>query len=1156
MPAAAIISKWLLPLLMISAAGAAVDTSRIGGAGLMLQFDSSTEFSDEVAYRNLLDSNKFDYNVRGKPTSLIQYNAGSSRAFEAYSDITVEGWVRPTIDPDNPGKGRTQYDQPSSLTGDLDEVRVWKVARTQTEIAAARYRSLTSGEHANLIAYYNADSWDYSQPFNLPDLSPSAWDITMAVSQAQSVPVKRLMPTILPSDAPYYGALVHVLEAIRATPHWNGTYELSLLPGQSASDASTLTIRITALPACSSPNVVISRKDDGSVLTGPVSLPGHVTLVLKAPAATATTPQEDRSCFLQYDVLQGASTLGTGLKLDLIVKTNRKPMVGDAGGAIFCDGGNSFAYDKNFTFGVPNTDLKYTIEWWAYNWDPQLDGTVYSIGNSEVNAGGGSWCNDLRTSNKTRWEVTDYCQGRFLAHAPNAAGQIQAYHSWKQLGDGAAIADATPYQQRWYHVAVTSDGDIISIYIDGQAAASSPTFPFTGHMLRGLHVCHWPFWGKDHYFRGFLDEFRVFNYSRGPAQIRSTMYQKLQPELQPGLLPYYTFDSHRDALAFSTPFSNSDPIADASGSGRLLVPGGCTPNVLPWCPLGDGKCNALEPPQHPCWDSNGTAQLSGAQPFLYPSGAPVGGYGFPVVLNGTSSKVNINLAGPDPDGDKLTFEIAAIPDPERSLLRVNRKVATVGTRLAATDTVETINVHIKCPPGTYLNEADRKCEECPLGEYSDGYSFDTRCATYQDVLWSSGIGATIASINTLAILGTFAIAAAIIFFRNAKPMVAASPTFCMLIVAGGLLGLADVYTYIGMPSRLSCALQPALVAIGFTLALGNLVLKTYRIHFIFNYARKARNVPWMLKSNFLGLMVALAVTVDIIILIVWYSIDIPRPKLLLDPNGSEYIGCASNKPSTGDAASAILIAYNALWLFSGIYLAVRIRNVKSDFNESQHIIPCIYILLLVSLILTPINYTSTVLPFRVRSIFVCFLQVVASTFLVCQMFVPKLIASVAWVATHGASSKNTLEAGSSIEESSGGARSTIMAPAAKSDPSAEKLYIEVPMLQVSSGGLLSKYTAHEAVILKDSNRLILKKFRQQPASFYDYSPGNFTQVGETEILFKSQDETLKLRFTTSAARDSFFSAITGNAKGGKASSATSPIRSAGRAIQKSSFVEA
>ncbi|KAJ3159207.1 hypothetical protein HDU86_001810 [Geranomyces michiganensis] len=949
----------------------------------MLRFDPSLDFPDELAYRNLMDANKFESNQRLKPKSLVQNNAGSSRTFEAYTEITVEAWVRPIIDPTNPNKGccwpiletfwgtkagssritlkvgdhgspmwvtevfdssdpcfagdrylpvsvtdalglfngewhhlagtvdasartvntyvdgflvasvscnttmlleggsinigQTQYDEPPSyLTGDLDEIRVWKVARTPTEINEARHRSLTNAEltSGNLVAYYNADNWDYQEPFNLKDLSPNGWDITMALSQSQSIPVTRLMPKILASDAPHYGSKIQVLETIRATAQWDGKYELSLFPGVLPADAATLTVQITLLPACSAPNVIIERKDTLTSLTTLATVPGDVPLVFTAPAATATTQEEDRDCFLQYNVLQGAAVLGTGYKVKLVVKTNKKPVVGDAGGAIYCDGANSFAYDKDFTFNVPNTALKYTFEWWAYNWEPLIPGTVYAVGNSEVNIGGGSWCNELRTSNKTRWDTADFCRGRLLAHAPNTQGKIQAYHSWKQLGDGAALADAAKYQQTWYHVAVTADDSVVSIYLNGQPAGSSPTFPFTGNMFRGLHMCHWTFWGPDHWFHGFLDEFRVFNHTRTGADIRSTMHQKLKGD-EPGLLAYYNFDDYREAVAFSSNYSNTDPIADATKNGHMLVPGGCTPNKPPWCPLGENLCIATEAPQHPCFDSNGTSQLPGAQPSLYRSGAPVGGYGFPVVLNGSDTIATLNLAGYDPDGHPVTFEIVDIPDADRCILRINGTAATVGTRMAATDTVQlvivndmlggvpsttfsyrafdgvdwsdkaqTIDVNLMCPPGTYLNEAERTCQPCPLGQYKEGYSFDNRCRVYSNVLWTSPIGVVITLVNTIAIFGTLAIAAAIIFFRKAKPMVAASPTFCMLIVAGALLGLAgktglikylvftpstgaiifaifaDVYTYVGMPTRASCALQPLLVAVGFTLALG------------------------------------------------------------------------------------------------------------------------------------------------------------------------------------------------------------------------------------------------------------------------------------------------------------------------------------------------
>ncbi|KAI8587080.1 7 transmembrane sweet-taste receptor of 3 GCPR-domain-containing protein [Geranomyces variabilis] len=511
--------------------------------------------------------------------------------------------------------------------------------------------------------------------------------------------------------------------------------------------------------------------------------------------------------------------------LEFIVQTNRPPVVGDAGGALYCDGGNSFAYDKDFAFGVPNTELQYSFEWWAYNWEQMLGGT-------------------------------------------------------------------------WYHVAVTADAQDIFVFINGEFKKSSHKFHFKGNMLRGLCICHWPFWGPGaHYFHGFLDEFRIFNYSRSSAMIRETMHNKLRGN-EVGLLAYYNFDDFRDSDAFAQLHANSDPIRDGTNSGRQLIPGGCTPNKQPWCPLGDGLCNALESSLHPCFDADGTTQVSGAQPVLYPSGAPVGGYGFPVVFNGTAQNSKIALPARGNDADALLLEVVSVPDAARVILTAKGSVVTVGTRLKASDKVnvtivdpmfggrpstsfsykaydfvewsagvQKVDIHIQCPPDTHLDDANRRCVSCPTGTYNEEHSFTTTCSEYSNVLWASPIGGVITFVNSLAVLVTLVMAGVIVFFRKAKPIIASSPTFCLLIVIGALLGLADVYTYVGMPSHLSCALQPALVSLGFTLALGNLVLKTFRIHFIFNYARKARDVPWALKSSFLGMMMMFAIVIDLFILI-------------------------------------------------------------------------------------------------------------------------------------------------------------------------------------------------------------------------------------------------------------------------------------------------
>lgn len=60
------------------------------------------------------------------------------------------------------------------------------------------------------------------------------------------------------------------------------------------------------------------------------------------------------------------------------------------------------------------------------------------------------------------------------------------------------------------------------------ARAQPRTKDWVRNSTLGYYICAWPFWGlSDHFYHGFVDEFRVWNYARSQQQILETMSRTL-----------------------------------------------------------------------------------------------------------------------------------------------------------------------------------------------------------------------------------------------------------------------------------------------------------------------------------------------------------------------------------------------------------------------------------------------------------------------------------------------------------------------------------------------------------------------------------------------------------------------------------------------------
>jgi hypothetical protein len=119
----------------------------------------------------------------------------------------------------------------------------------------------------------------------------------------------------------------------------------------------------------------------------------------------------------------------------------------------------------------------------------------------------------------------------------------------------------------WTHLAVTYDGSMLRLYVDGTPVSSRAA---TGSILGTTK----PLWiGGNHpygeYFQGLIDEVRVYNLALSPSKVRTEMSTPIRgskiasPEA--GLVAAYAFDGESKGLA-----------ADSSGNGNAGVILGAT----------------------------------------------------------------------------------------------------------------------------------------------------------------------------------------------------------------------------------------------------------------------------------------------------------------------------------------------------------------------------------------------------------------------------------------------------------------------------------------------------------------------------------------------------------------------------------------------------
>lgn len=149
-------------------------------------------------------------------------------------------------------------------------------------------------------------------------------------------------------------------------------------------------------------------------------------------------------------------------------------------------------------------------------------------------------------------------QGNFLLRV-NASRQLQVILNSTTL----TCTTTTLNTSRWYHVAAVYNGSSLKLYINGSEVASTSVSGSLNANTNPLTIGKQPA-GSIRYFKGKIDEIRVFNVALTPTQLQRMVYQEIENnssqvrgaivprdiEALPyaNLLRYYRMDAYKDDI--------------------------------------------------------------------------------------------------------------------------------------------------------------------------------------------------------------------------------------------------------------------------------------------------------------------------------------------------------------------------------------------------------------------------------------------------------------------------------------------------------------------------------------------------------------------------------------------------------------------------------
>ncbi|KAI8889827.1 periplasmic binding protein-like I [Backusella circina FSU 941] len=223
-------------------------------------------------------------------------------------------------------------------------------------------------------------------------------------------------------------------------------------------------------------------------------------------------------------------------------------------------------------------------------------------------------------------------------------------------------------------------------------------------------------------------------------------------------------------------------------------------------------------------------------------------------------------------------------------------------------------------------------------------------------------GIVVVTISALGIVCCIVMMALIYLFRDHQPMMASSPFFCYLQLCGICMAYMTALLFVDKPNTAKCIIREFLITIGFSLVVGSIIAKNYRIYRIFQNVFTIQASK--LKSCFLFRIILFIGAVSLIPLIVWFGIY-PITVKDEDVSSSQYCWVCSFPTASPDAqwmnlnaAELVVLIWGAILIVISAFLAFKTRRVDCKWSETRHISYVSYNIGIAAVVVSPSFFLS------------------------------------------------------------------------------------------------------------------------------------------------------------------------------------------------------
>ncbi len=291
----------------------------------------------------------------------------------------------------------------------------------------------------------------------------------------------------------------------------------------------------------------------------------------------------------------------------------------------------------------------------------------------------------------------------------------------------------------------------------------------------------------------------------------------------------------------------------------------------------------------------------------------------------------------------------------------------------------------KSCPGTHDISKGLECVKCERGYIPNESRTECILISPSYLTWSHGWSIVTIILALCGIIATTALAVVFVVYHKHQVIKASSRELSAVLLTGIMLCYLLPFFFIAMPAPWICAVRRFGIGFCFSLCYSALLVKTNRIHRIFNRPSSSSQVPPLISPESQLFFTALLVAIQIVVVIVWLVVEKPSIEYVYDDDVTD-LRCGES-PHIGLSVS---LGYNFLLLMATLYFAFRTRKIPQNFNETKFINLTVYTLCVLWLAFIPTYYATANLGTIYQTGSLVLAIILNATVTLCILFVPKV----------------------------------------------------------------------------------------------------------------------------------------------------------------------